>query len=81
MGLAHRFGGNMSNECPDRAQVVIIGGGVIGCSVGYHLAELGWTDVVLVERKSLTSGRPACCRVSWTTARDTKFNADGAVYD
>ena len=46
----------MSNECPDRAQVVIIGGGVIGCSVAYHLAELGWTDVVLVERKSLTSG-------------------------
>ena len=46
----------MSIECPDRAQVVIIGGGVIGCSVAYHLAELGWTDVVLVERKSLTSG-------------------------
>ena len=46
----------MSNECPDRAQVVIIGGGVIGCSVAYHLAELGWTDVVLIERKSLTSG-------------------------
>lgn len=41
---------------PDRAQVVIIGGGVIGCSVAYHLAHLGWTDVVLLERDRLTSG-------------------------
>jgi len=36
--------------------VVVIGGGVIGCSVAYHLAHLGWTDVVLVERDALTSG-------------------------
>jgi glycine/D-amino acid oxidase-like deaminating enzyme len=36
--------------------VVIIGGGVIGCSVAYHLAKLGWRDVVLLERKDLTSG-------------------------
>ncbi|MEZ5842380.1 MAG: FAD-dependent oxidoreductase [Hyphomicrobiaceae bacterium] len=41
---------------PDRTRVVIIGGGVAGCSVAYHLAKLGWTDVVLVERKQLTSG-------------------------
>ncbi len=41
---------------PDRARVVIIGGGVAGCSVAYHLAKLGWTDVVLLERKQLTSG-------------------------
>jgi 4-methylaminobutanoate oxidase (formaldehyde-forming) len=41
---------------PDRARVVIIGGGVIGCSVAYHLAHLGWTDVVLLERNKLTSG-------------------------
>ncbi|MEK9743315.1 MAG: FAD-dependent oxidoreductase [Gammaproteobacteria bacterium] len=46
----------MSQECPEQARVVIIGGGVIGCSVAYHLAELGWTDVVLLERKLLTSG-------------------------
>ena len=38
------------------AQVVVIGGGVIGASVLYHLTELGWTDVVLVERKELTAG-------------------------
>jgi 4-methylaminobutanoate oxidase (formaldehyde-forming) len=41
---------------PQRARVVIIGGGVIGCSVAYHLAHLGWNDVVLLERNKLTSG-------------------------
>ena len=41
---------------PNQARVVIIGGGVIGCSVAYHLAKLGWSDVVLLERKQLTSG-------------------------
>ena len=39
------------------AQAVVIGGGVIGCSILYHLAKLGWTDVVLLERSELTSGR------------------------
>src|SRR5262245_9698642 len=38
------------------AQVVVIGGGVVGCSVLFHLAKHGWTDVVLVERNELTSG-------------------------
>ena len=38
------------------AQVVVIGGGVVGCSVLYHLTKAGWTDVVLVERKELTAG-------------------------
>ena len=38
------------------AQVVVIGGGVVGASVLYHLTEAGWTDVVLVERKELTAG-------------------------
>jgi glycine cleavage system aminomethyltransferase T/glycine/D-amino acid oxidase-like deaminating enzyme len=43
-------------ELPGRARVVIIGGGVIGCSVAYHLAHEGWTDVVVLERDRLTSG-------------------------
>ena len=38
------------------AQAVVIGGGVIGCSILYHLAKLGWRDVVLLERDELTSG-------------------------
>ncbi|MGR3699901.1 MAG: GcvT family protein [Roseovarius sp.] len=41
---------------PTQARVVIIGGGVVGCSVAYHLTKLGWRDVVLLERKQLTSG-------------------------
>src|SRR5271154_6727875 len=45
-----------AGRIPARAQVVIIGGGVIGCSIAYHLAHLGWTDVVLVERDALTAG-------------------------
>src|ERR1044071_958223 len=41
---------------PTQARVVVIGGGLIRCSVAYHLAHLGWTDVVLLERDRLTSG-------------------------
>lgn len=41
---------------PARARAVVIGGGVSGCSVAYHLAKAGWTDVVLLERKQLTCG-------------------------
>lgn len=41
---------------PESARVVIIGGGVIGTSVAYHLADMGWKDVVLLERAQLTSG-------------------------
>ena len=44
------------SSVPAHARVVIVGGGVIGCSVAYHLTKLGWQDVVLLERKQLTSG-------------------------
>ena len=43
-------------DLPDRAQAVIIGGGASGTSIAYHLTKLGWTDVVLVERRTLTAG-------------------------
>jgi 4-methylaminobutanoate oxidase (formaldehyde-forming) len=45
-----------ANDLPQRAQVVIIGGGAVGCSVAYHLARLGWTDVVLLEQGQLSCG-------------------------
>ncbi|WP_432477308.1 FAD-dependent oxidoreductase [Nocardioides sp. GXQ0305] len=45
-----------SGDLPDRAQYVVVGGGVVGTSIAYHLALLGATDVVLLERKQLTSG-------------------------
>jgi glycine/D-amino acid oxidase-like deaminating enzyme len=46
----------MAADLPSHAQAVIIGGGVIGCSVAYHLTKLGWREVVLLERKRLTCG-------------------------
>jgi glycine cleavage system T protein len=46
----------MAVDLPTRARAVVVGGGVIGCSVAYHLTKLGWSDVVLLERKQLTSG-------------------------
>ena len=44
------------HDLPKTARVVIIGGGISGCSVAYHLAKLGWKDIVLLERKQLTCG-------------------------
>ncbi|RED45785.1 GcvT family protein [Aestuariispira insulae] len=43
-------------EMNNTAQAVVIGGGLVGCSILYHLAKLGWTDVMLLERSELTSG-------------------------
>ncbi|HGG04937.1 MAG TPA: FAD-dependent oxidoreductase [Aliiroseovarius sp.] len=67
----------------DHARVVIIGGGVIGCSVAYHLAKMGWTDIVLLERKALTSGTTwhaagliGQLRASSTLTRLAKYTAD-----
>ena len=46
----------MNKEIPTKTKVVVIGGGVAGCSVAYHLAKLGWKDTILLERDQLTSG-------------------------
>jgi 4-methylaminobutanoate oxidase (formaldehyde-forming) len=54
----------------DQARVVIIGGGIAGCSVAYHLAKAGWTDVVLLEKGELTSGS-TCHAVGKVTAFNT----------
>jgi len=68
---------------PQHARAVIIGGGVIGCSVAYHLTKLGWTDVVLLERKALTSGTTwhaagliGQLRASSTMTKMAKYTAD-----
>ncbi|SFI47631.1 GcvT family protein [Jannaschia pohangensis] len=73
----------MTQAIPASARAVIIGGGVIGCSVAYHLTRLGWTDVVLLERKRLTSGTTwhaagliAQLRSSATATRLAKYSAD-----
>ena len=47
---------NSSKSIPSHAQVVIIGGGVIGCSLAYHLTKLGWKDILLLEKTQLTAG-------------------------
>ena len=76
----------MAAEVPDRAQVVIIGGGIIGASIAYHLTELGWTDVLLVERHTLTSGTTwhaaglvGCLRATHNMTRLAAYSAD--LYD
>ncbi len=73
----------MSNRPPERARAVIIGGGVSGCSVAYHLAKLGWTDIVLLERQQMTSGTTwhaagliGQLRASANMTRLAKYSAD-----
>ncbi len=73
----------MTKPIPSKARAVIIGGGVSGCSVAYHLAKLGWTDVVLLERKQLTCGTTwhaagliGQLRASQNMTRLAKYSAD-----
>ena len=68
---------NSSISLPAQAQVVIIGGGVIGCSLAYHLTQLGWRDVVLLEKSALTAGttwHAAGLVVSGTFASETMIH-------
>jgi glycine cleavage system aminomethyltransferase T/glycine/D-amino acid oxidase-like deaminating enzyme len=46
----------MEKKLPNSTKAVVIGGGVVGCSVAYHLAKFGWKDTILLERDQLTSG-------------------------
>ncbi|WP_127559871.1 GcvT family protein [Nioella ostreopsis] len=71
------------SKIPSHARVVIIGGGVSGCSVAYHLAKLGWKDIVLLERKQLTCGTTwhaagliGQLRGSQNATRLAKYSAD-----
>ncbi len=45
-----------TNTLPDRTQVLIVGGGIVGCSIAYHLARRGVTDVTMLEQGALTGG-------------------------
>ena len=65
---------------PSHAQVVIIGGGVIGASVAYHLTRLGCQEVVLLERKKLTSGTTWHAAGLLTTLRDTESQTKLSKY-
>ena len=69
-----------SKPFPGSARVVIIGGGVIGCSIAYHLTKLGWQDVVLLERKQLTCGTTWHAAGLLTTLRDTEAQTKLAKY-
>lgn len=65
---------------PTRARAVVVGGGIIGCSTAYHLAKLGWEDVVLLERKQLSSGTTWHAAGLVTTLRDTEAQTWLAQY-
>ena len=67
----------------DHARVVVIGGGVVGASVAYHLTRLGWRDVTLLERRTLTCGTTwhaaglvGRLRASRTASRLVKYSAE-----
>jgi glycine cleavage system T protein len=71
------------NNIPTQARVVVIGGGVSGCSLAYHLAEAGWSDIVLLERQQLTCGTTwhaaglvGQLRASRNMTRLAKYSAD-----
>ena len=70
-------------ELPRDARAVIIGGGIIGCSVAYHLTKVGWRDIVLLELKQLTCGTTwhaagliAQLRATHNMTRLAKYSAD-----
>ena len=65
---------------PSQARVVIIGGGIIGCSIAYHLTKLGWRDVLLLERRQLACGTTWHAAGLLTTLRDTVTQTKLARY-
>lgn len=69
-----------SSSVPTQARVVIIGGGIVGCSIAYHLTKLGWNDVLLLERKELTCGTTWHAAGLITTLRHTENQTRLAKY-
>jgi glycine cleavage system aminomethyltransferase T/glycine/D-amino acid oxidase-like deaminating enzyme len=70
----------MSESFPAHARVVIVGGGIIGCSIAYHLARLGWRDIVLLERKQISCGTTWHAAGLITTLRDSESQTQLANY-
>ncbi len=72
----------MAETLPKHAQAVIIGGGIVGCSVAYHLCKFGWKDVVVLERKTIASGTTWAAAgllgQLWSNAALTKLAVYGA---
>ena len=68
----------LESELPSHASVVVIGGGVMGCSTLYHLAKLGVGDAILVERNQLTSG--TTWHSSATYGMVCKRSGDGGAF-
>src|SRR5882762_10072156 len=73
----------MSSSLPAEAKVVVVGGGVIGSSVAYHLAKLGWSNVVLLEQNQLAGGTTwhaaglvGRLRTSTSLTRINQYSAD-----
>ena len=70
----------MVNQFPEHARVVIIGAGIVGCSVAYHLAKMGWKDVVVLERSAKVSGTTAHSAGLVTQLRHTRSLTDISRY-
>jgi heterotetrameric sarcosine oxidase gamma subunit len=70
----------MSTTLPSHARAVIVGGGIIGCSIAYHLARRGWTDVVILERKQISCGTTWHAAGLVTTLRDSESQTRLATY-
>ena len=67
---------SLMDSIPDRARVVIIGGGIVGCSVAYYLTKLGWNDVVVLERKTIAGGSTWHAAGMVTQLRSTRTMID-----
>ena len=70
----------MAKNLPQHAEVVVIGAGIVGCSVAYHLAKRGWKDVVVLERSAIVSGTTAHSAGLVTQLRHTRALTDISRY-
>jgi 4-methylaminobutanoate oxidase (formaldehyde-forming) len=77
---ARAFDRRAADDPPARARAVVIGGGIIGCSVAFHLAALGWTDTVVLERHSVASGTSWHAAGLVTRTRPTHVQTELASY-